>query len=121
MGLNGDEQFSGGAQGVEGEQAERGRAIDEDVVAGLIIIVDGVAEDDFSPDDGDEFLFGGGEIEAGWQEEKIIADGQQGICQIGRLGKDFVGGKGNIGGINAQVSGQVCLGVEVHQDDVFSL
>ena len=61
--LEGDEDLVGGTEGIEGQNAQRGGAVDEHEFVRFGILFDGVAENDLSADDAGEFDLSGGQID----------------------------------------------------------
>ena len=120
LALQGDEEAVGGAERVHGEDAQGGRAVDENEVVGVlrgdggedtaeaVEVVGGLGDIDFRAG---EVKFGGDDVEA---EELRFEDlGVQG----GLLGEEGVvdGGPGRLG--KAEAAGGVGLGVEVDEQD----
>src|SRR5690606_35065306 len=58
LGLYGNQDGIGGRQCVDGEQAERGRAVDEDVVVDVAYTGDGIPQAESGVRLGEEFQFG---------------------------------------------------------------
>ena len=123
LGLEGDDDFGGVGQGVEGEQTEGGGAVDEDEVGVDFLGFGHFAEEGFAGDDGDEFDFGGGEFGVGGGDEEFAVVGFdlfEGLGEGDAVGEDAVGGDGDGVGVDAHVGGEVGLGVEVDEDDFFA-
>jgi hypothetical protein len=106
LALDGDEHRVGGDQGIEGEQVEGGRAIDDDVVELSPNGLQDTAETGFAIVEVDEFDVGGDKVAIGGEEREALelgtADEVRGWCA---RNESVVECTGEGGLVNAYTSG----------------
>jgi len=121
FGLDGENEVVGGDEGVDSEEGERGRAVDNNIV-----IVGADFVDDFFKL-GEflvgfvEFDFGVGELgDGGGEDEAFIFGGDEDFLDGGGAGEDFDHGFLEGGFVDAEAAGGVALGVKIEEEGLLA-
>jgi hypothetical protein len=114
--LQRDQDFLGGRQRVEREQAERRGAVDEAEVELLLVRLHRFTQDDLAADHADQLGLGADEIDVGRQQPEIGPHEHQALHEIRRLGQHLIGAGLDTLGLDPEVDRQVGLGIEVDDD-----
>jgi hypothetical protein len=75
LALHGDEHFLAGTQRVDGQQAQAGRAVDQDKIVPRPEAIQDAAQDKLSPDFGDQLHLGRGQVDVGRHQIQVGLDG----------------------------------------------
>ena len=110
LGLGGDQGVVGGDEGVDGEQTQRGGAVDEDHLVGVRgELGQGAAQRQLAPEASAQRQLGLGETEV--RGDDVLVD----RLRHGGAPAEHVGDRGpSAVGRDVEVVGEVALGVEVH-------
>ena len=118
LALDGDEDGIGGDQGVEGQEVEGGRAVDDDEAVIVADFGDAFAEAEFAVGHVDEFEVGADEVFVGGDEgEAFEFGGDDGVGRRGVAQEDVVdAGPLAVFG-DAEAGGGIALGVGIDDED----
>ena len=111
--LERDEDLAGRAEGVERQDAERRRAVHQDVVEVLVVGLELVAEDDLAADGADQLDLGGGQVDVAPADEEVGGDLAADLGQRHALGQHVVERRAGPARQQAEVQRGVGLRVEV--------
>ena len=109
-----------GTEGVDREDAERRRAVDEDVVEVGGGFGELVAQDNFTANDAGELDFGGGQIDVGGGDEQAVFGGLPKLGDAGVGRQELVDGWDARLGVDAEVERGVCLRVDIEDADAMT-
>ena len=110
--LDGDEDFVGGGEGGAGELAEGGRAVEEDEVEAVELVVELVSEGGGALAIRGGERVGIGEAEGAWEDVEVGDGGFDHGIGEGASGDEWV----TFGGGDAEAAGGVALGVDVDDE-----
>ena len=118
LALDRDQHLVPGDQGVDGEQAQRRRAVDEDVVDLVLVRGDGGAEPVLPGDHRHQLDLGTGQVDGRRHAPQVgrLVDRHGGLRQRGALDQHLVDRRGAAGVLHPEPGARVALRVEVdHQ------
>ncbi len=125
--LQRQEDIVGRRQGVDREDAERRRAIDEQVVEFAFRFGQLIAEDDLATDDAGQLDFNRGQVDVRRGDPQVFflwGRGRAGaLPKIGDAGffrEQIVDGRHARSGIKAEVERGVCLRIDIHEADALT-
>ena len=117
LALHRDDHVVGGGQPVDGEQAERGRAVDEDDVVLGADQVECPAELELAAEGGDQLDLGAREVDGGRQHEEVLEARGLDAVEGGGVGHDHVVDRRlHVAVVDPEAGRRVALRVEVDDE-----
>ncbi len=115
--LQRNEHFVDGGQRVEGQNTQRRRAVDEQIIELFSVFFQLVAQNQLAAHDARQFHLGGGEIEMRADDRQVIGHLPPYGRQAGVSRQHVVDGTAFAARLNAQVQGRVSLRIQIGQAD----
>ena len=121
LALDGDEHRIAGAQAVEGEQIEAGRAVDEDEVVIAGHLGQRLPQAALPLGHIHQFHHRAGQLDVGGDDVHLVLGGNNGVGSLGLPDEQLVDAGLDVFLGDAEAAGGVALGVQVHNEDFFVL
>ena len=115
--LQRDQDFLGGGQGVQREQPQGRRTIDQAEVEFVLAVLHRLAQDDLPADDVDQLGLSADQMDAGAEQPQVGSHEHQARLERGGLGQHLVGAGLDLLRLDAEVDGQMRLRIEIDDDD----
>ena len=117
---DGDKYLGGGGEGVDGQEAEGGWAVDHNEVEASRGVAEAVAEDSLTSKSMEEFDFRAGQFDGRWGEVEVrdLRGEDNRVCFHLGIEQDVVDGVIQVGGVYTEGNAGVALGVYVNDEDV---